>query len=212
MKVLLRQDVPNVGVIGDVVEVGEGFARNYLLPQRVAVQPTAGNLKRVEAEKVARELAAKQQLEVLKAVAAKLAGLSITIKAKANELGHLFGSVTEQHIADALAAEGYKVNLTQVALAAPDPDARQVPRPDQTGRGHRGRDRRLGRAGIGSHLTPGEYTGGGEIGHAGITGRPAVFIVALPVYPRWRATVCAGVSDVISGLGGPMDAQTKPCT
>ena len=119
MKVLLRQDVPNVGVIGDVVEVGEGFARNYLLPQRIAVQPTAGNLKRVEAEKVARDLEAKQRLEVLKAVAAKLAGLSITIKAKANELGHLFGSITEQHIADALAAEGYKVDITQVALAAP---------------------------------------------------------------------------------------------
>ena len=118
MKVLLRQDVPNLGVIGEVVEVGEGFARNYLLPQRVAVTPTAGNLKRVEAEKVARELAAKQQLEVLKAVAAKLTGLSVTIKAKANELGHLFGSVTEQHIADALAAEGYKVTLAQVALAA----------------------------------------------------------------------------------------------
>jgi large subunit ribosomal protein L9 len=119
MKVLLRQDVPNVGIIGDVVEVGEGYARNYLLPQRVAVTPTAANLKRVEVEKVERELAAKQRLEVLKAVAAKLAGTSVTIKAKANEMGHLFGSVTEQHIADALAVEGYKVELAQVALAAP---------------------------------------------------------------------------------------------
>jgi large subunit ribosomal protein L9 len=119
MKVLLRQDVPNVGLIGDVVEVGEGYARNYLLPQHIAVTPTAGNVKRIEAEKVARELAAKQRLEVLKAIAAKLTGTSVTIKAKANELGHLFGSVTEQHIADALAAEGYKVELSQVALAAP---------------------------------------------------------------------------------------------
>jgi large subunit ribosomal protein L9 len=119
MKVLLRQDVANLGVIGDVVEVGEGYARNYLLPQNIGVKPTSGNVKKIEAEKVARELAAKQRLEVLKAVAAKLAGTSVTIKAKANELGHLFGSVTEQHIADALAVEGYKVELAQVALAAP---------------------------------------------------------------------------------------------
>jgi large subunit ribosomal protein L9 len=119
MKVLLRQDVPNLGIIGDVVEVGEGYARNYLLPQNVAVKPTTGNVKRIESERVARDLAAKQRLEVLKAVAAKLAGTSVSIKAKANELGHLFGSVTEQHIADALAAEGFKVELTQVALAAP---------------------------------------------------------------------------------------------
>jgi large subunit ribosomal protein L9 len=119
MKVLLRQDVPNLGTIGDVVEVGEGFARNYLLPQHVGVKPTAGNMKRIEAEKVARDLAAKQRLEALKVIAAKMAGTSVTIKAKANELGHLFGSVTEEHIAAALAVEGYKVELAQVALAAP---------------------------------------------------------------------------------------------
>jgi large subunit ribosomal protein L9 len=119
MKVLLRQDVPNLGVIGDIVDVKTGYARNYLLPQHVATAPTPVNLKRVQEEKVACELAAKQRLETLKAIAAKLSGMSVTIKAKANELGHLFGSVTEEHIAEALAAEGYKVAPTQVALAAP---------------------------------------------------------------------------------------------
>ena len=119
MKVLLRQDVPNLGLVGDTVEVGEGYARNYLLPQNIAVKPTAGNLKRLAEEKVARELTEKQRVEALRAVAVKLTGLSITIKAKANELGHLFGSVTEEHIVEALAAEGYKVAPTQVALAAP---------------------------------------------------------------------------------------------
>jgi large subunit ribosomal protein L9 len=119
MKVLLRQDVPNLGLVGDTVEVGEGYARNFLLPQNIAVKPTPGNLKRLAEEKVARELTEKQRVEALRAVAAKLTGLSITIKAKANELGHLFGSVTEEHIAEALAAEGYKVATTQVALAAP---------------------------------------------------------------------------------------------
>ena len=119
MKVLLRQDVPNLGLVGDTVEVGEGYARNFLLPQNLAVKPTPGNLKRLAEEKVARELTEKQRVEALRAVAAKLTGLSITIKAKANELGHLFGSVTEEHIVEALAAEGYKVATTQVALAAP---------------------------------------------------------------------------------------------
>jgi large subunit ribosomal protein L9 len=119
MKVLLRQDVPNVGTIGDMVEVNTGFARNYLLPQHLAVQPTPANLKRVEQEKVDRALKEKQRLEALKAVAAKMNGLSITIKAKANEQGHLFGSVNEEQIVEAMAAEGYKVEATQVALAAP---------------------------------------------------------------------------------------------
>jgi large subunit ribosomal protein L9 len=119
MKVLLRQDVPNLGVVGDVVEVSAGYARNYLLPQHVAITPTPANLKRVEDEKVQRDLAAKQRLETLKAFAAKLTGTSVTIKAKANELGHLFGSVNVEHIVEALAAEGYKVAPEQVALAAP---------------------------------------------------------------------------------------------
>jgi len=119
MKVLLRQDVPPLGTIGDVVEVKVGYARNYLLPRHLAVEPNPGNLKRVAEEKVERDLVAKQRVEQLKAIAAKMNGTSVTIKAKANELGHLFGSVTEQDIAVALATEGYKVEAAQVALAAP---------------------------------------------------------------------------------------------
>jgi len=119
MKVLLRQDVAELGVIGDVVEVKTGYARNYLLPQNVAVQPSEANLKRVEQERRDREKQAKQRLETLKGVASRLAGASVTIKAKANELGHLFGSVNESHIADALVAEGFKVSPEQIALAAP---------------------------------------------------------------------------------------------
>jgi len=119
MKVLLRQDVPELGVIGDVVEVKTGYARNYLLPQDLAVEPTDANLKRIEQERVEREKAAKQRLETLKGVASRLAGVSVTIKAKANELGHLFGSVNESHIADALVAEGFTIGPEQIALAAP---------------------------------------------------------------------------------------------
>jgi large subunit ribosomal protein L9 len=119
MKVLLRQDVASLGVIGDVVEVKVGFARNYLLPRGLAVAPTAANLKRVEEEKIQRSKREQQRLDALRDVAKRLNGFSVTIKSKANELGHLFGSVNEAHIAEALAAEGYKVESTQVALAAP---------------------------------------------------------------------------------------------
>lgn len=119
MKVLLRQDIPSLGVIGDVIEVKTGYARNYLLPQNLAVEPTDVNLKRVEQEGLERQEQAKQRLETLKGIASRLSGTSITIKAKANELGNLFGSVNESHIAEALAAEGFKVTPEQVALAAP---------------------------------------------------------------------------------------------
>jgi large subunit ribosomal protein L9 len=119
MKVLLRQDVPSVGIIGDIVDVKVGYARNYLLPQGLAVEPNAANLKRVEQEKVDRVRLAQQRLETLKGIASRLNGISVTIKAKANELGNLFGSINEQHIAEALAAEGFKVEAAQVALAAP---------------------------------------------------------------------------------------------
>ena len=119
MKVLLRQDVPSLGRIGDIVEVKVGYARNYLLPQLVAVEPTPANLKRVAQECVETEKRAKQHLEALKALAQRLAGVSVTIRAKANEMGHLFGSVNEAHIAEALAAEGFVIEASQVALAAP---------------------------------------------------------------------------------------------
>ncbi len=119
MKVLLRQDVESLGVIGDVVDVRPGYARNYLLPQGLAIEPTEANLRRVEEERRERERQRKARLETLKGIASRLDGTSVTIKAKANELGHLFGSVTEKHIAEALKEEGFEVEPEQVALAQP---------------------------------------------------------------------------------------------
>jgi len=119
MKVLLRQDVASLGVIGDVVEVSPGYARNYLLPQRVAVEPTDANVRRIEQERKERQRLHQQHIETLKGVASRLDGTSVTIKAKANELGHLFGSVTETHIAQALKDEGFDVEPDTIALAQP---------------------------------------------------------------------------------------------
>jgi large subunit ribosomal protein L9 len=119
MKLLLREDVRDLGSAGDIVEVKAGYARNYLLPKRLAVEPNAPNIKRVELERADREKQRQQQLESLKELAQRMSQASVSIKAKANELGHLFGSVTEEHIADALSAEGFPVKPEQVALAAP---------------------------------------------------------------------------------------------
>jgi len=119
MKVLLRQDVASLGIIGDIVDVKPGYARNYLLPQRLAVEPTDANVKRIDQERKDREKREKERLETLKGVASRLDGASVTIKAKANELGHLFGSVTEKHIADALKDEGFDVEPDKIALAQP---------------------------------------------------------------------------------------------
>ncbi|MEA3367650.1 MAG: 50S ribosomal protein L9 [Planctomycetota bacterium] len=119
MKVLLRQDVSLLGIIGDVVDVRPGFARNYLLPQHLAVEPTDANVKRLDQERKERAKREKARLETLKGVASRLDGASVTIKAKANELGHLFGSVTERHIADALKEEGFEVDPEKIALAEP---------------------------------------------------------------------------------------------
>ncbi len=119
MKVLLREDIHQLGDAGEVVDVTDGYARNYLLPQQLALAPTEANLKRVEAEKAERARRFKARLDSLRSLASRINETSVTIKAKANELGHLFGSVNERHIADALAAEGFTVQPEQIALAAP---------------------------------------------------------------------------------------------
>ena len=119
MKVLLRRNVVNLGKIGEVVEVKDGFARNYLLPQHLAIAPTEGNLKRVEAEKeeYLKELARlKSQLE---AKAAVLQGKEITISARANSDGHLYGSVGPAQIVAVLAAEGIFIEPANVILGDP---------------------------------------------------------------------------------------------
>lgn len=119
MKVLLRKNVPNLGRIGDIVEVKSGHARNYLLPQALAVQPTKANLLAVEAERkrYIRELA-KQRSEV-EARAELLRGKELTIAARANEEGHLYGSVGPAQIVAALAEESIFLDVENVALDEP---------------------------------------------------------------------------------------------
>ena len=119
MKLLLCKSVEHLGIVGDVVEVKTGYARNFLLPYGLATEPTTGNMKRLaEARRIAeRERAAER--ERWAALCEKLEGVEVTIRAKANEDGHLYGSVGKKEIAAALEAEGHIVKPEQVHLDAP---------------------------------------------------------------------------------------------
>jgi large subunit ribosomal protein L9 len=116
MEVILREDIDNLGSRGQVVKVAPGYARNFLLPKRLAVQATEANKKIVEQERQAylrKEAKAKSEAEDL----AKLMGnVKLTITQKAGENDQLFGSVTSKDIADALAAQNYNIDRRRVQL------------------------------------------------------------------------------------------------
>ncbi|MBI1817115.1 MAG: 50S ribosomal protein L9 [Deltaproteobacteria bacterium] len=119
MEVILREEVPHLGVTGDVVKVKPGYARNYLLPRGLAIVADRRNvkvldhLKRVAAEKGEREKRAGE------ALAQKVTSLRLTIKARAGEEGKLFGSVTNQDIEKAMATAGFTVERRRIRLAEP---------------------------------------------------------------------------------------------
>ncbi|OIQ10317.1 50S ribosomal protein L9 [Neomoorella thermoacetica] len=102
MKVILTADVAKLGNRGTLVEVSEGYARNYLLPRGLAVEATAGRLKELDLEKKRREKKENQELENARRQAARLDGAVVKIATRAGETGKLFGSVTNKEIAEAI--------------------------------------------------------------------------------------------------------------
>ncbi len=109
MKVLLCDDIEKLGWLGDVVEVTEGYARNYLLPQRLARPATEANIRAIADEKAKRAEQRKLEGKRLEAAMKAVEGAEAVIAAKANELGHLFGSVTAREIAANLREQGFEV-------------------------------------------------------------------------------------------------------
>jgi len=109
VKLLLNESIKSVGRVGDVVEVSPGFARNYLLPKGLAVQPTPANMKRIEARRKEIEKQERERREQQAALIAQLAAVEVTLERKANEQGSLFGSVTATDIAKALQGQGFNV-------------------------------------------------------------------------------------------------------
>lgn len=119
MKVLLKKDLAHLGIVGDVVEVSAGYARNYLMPNQLATRPTAGNVRALAKERVAAEERRRLLLESKRAAAARLAEVEVTIPAAANEEGVLYGSVGRREIAAALNALGHEVEADHVQLHEP---------------------------------------------------------------------------------------------
>jgi len=119
MKVILKEDVPGTGNIGDVLEVARGYARNYLLPRNKATEATGRNLKSVEhAKRVIAEKAKKEKAEV-EEYAKKVSATAVTITVQVGRDDKLFGSVTAKDIAEALAAKGIEVDKRRIHLDHP---------------------------------------------------------------------------------------------
>jgi large subunit ribosomal protein L9 len=119
MQIILQEDVEKLGNRGQIVEVAEGYARNFLLPRKLALEASAGNMKRLErmratfAKKEATEKDAAQKLAEL------LAGVSLSLTRKAGENDQLFGSVTTADLAAALEAQGYTIDKRKITLTDP---------------------------------------------------------------------------------------------
>ncbi len=116
MKIILRQDFDKLGQIGDIVDVKDGYARNYLIPRNIAFPATEGSMQRFEEEKKQALKRGEKQRKESENLAAELAKLSITIKMKVGEDEKLFGSVTSQMIADAVVEKGVKIEKKQIEL------------------------------------------------------------------------------------------------
>jgi large subunit ribosomal protein L9 len=116
MEVILREDIEKLGSRGDMVKVASGYARNFLIPKRLAVAATESNKKIVEQERQAhlrREAKAEGEAQDL---AKMMNGVTVTIRQKAGENDQLFGSVTSKDVADALAAQNYTIDRRKIQL------------------------------------------------------------------------------------------------
>ena len=124
MKLLLQKSVEKLGRAGDLVEVSSGYARNYLLPCGLALEPTTANLKQTEQLRAIARQEEFEKLQELQAQAQALEGLEITIPARANEQGHLFGSIGPDDVSQALAQMGFD-NVPAKAIII-DPHIKQL--------------------------------------------------------------------------------------
>jgi large subunit ribosomal protein L9 len=119
MKVILKEDVHNLGVIGTVVDVAKGYGRNYLIPRNLAVEASSKNIKQFEHQKKI-ILAKAEKIKIAAGdVADKISALSIVIEAKAGEEDKLFGSVTIKDIADEIAKQGIQIDRRKIILQEP---------------------------------------------------------------------------------------------
>ncbi len=119
MKVILKEDVEGLGNAGDIVNVKDGYARNYLIPRGLALRATVRNVKALEKQRQMVLQRINKERKRYEAFAAKLAELKVVIKKRAGEEGKLFGSVTTRDIAEALEQMGYELDRKRIVLDEP---------------------------------------------------------------------------------------------
>ena len=115
--VLLREDIDNLGARGEIVKVKAGYARNYLLPRKLAVEASAGNVKQIEAERAALLKKESRERITAEAQATQMKSLRLDFERKVGEHGMLYGSVTSMHVAEALKEKGYEIDRRRINLA-----------------------------------------------------------------------------------------------
>ena len=118
-KVLLREDVDDLGARGEIVRVRAGYARNYLLPRNLAVEATAGNVKGIEAERAALLKKEANERATAEGQSKQIGSLVLEFKRKAGEQGALYGSVTSMDVAEALKDRGYEIDRHRIHLREP---------------------------------------------------------------------------------------------
>jgi len=119
MKVLMKQDVAKIGKKGQILEVKEGYARNFLIPGGLAVEASGGAMKQIEEEKKASDRHKAKEKEEAQALAKKIEAVSILLKHKAGEEGRLFGSITSAEVAEALKQKSFTVDKKKIVLDEP---------------------------------------------------------------------------------------------
>ncbi|MCM8792129.1 MAG: 50S ribosomal protein L9 [Candidatus Omnitrophica bacterium] len=119
MKVILIEDIEKLGKANEVIEVKDGFARNYLFPYRKAILATAENLRCLEEEKKRKLKQIEKKRQETEELAKRLDGMSVNVLVKVNENGELYGSVTAQQISEAIRQEGFEVDKKYIILKEP---------------------------------------------------------------------------------------------
>ena len=119
MEVILRQHVDNLGRRGEIVKVADGYARNFLLPRKLALPATAGNKKHVERERKIMETREAEEKGQAEAIASRLNALDITIARRTGDTEQLYGSVTSADVADYLKAKGFEIDRRKLILPEP---------------------------------------------------------------------------------------------
>ena len=116
MKVILQENVANLGKVGEIVRVKDGYGRNYLVPNQLAVVADERNVARMEHQRRTADARAQKLVGEAKALAEKLSQTAVTIRRQAGEENKIFGSVTNRDIAEALAAEGFAIDKKQIVV------------------------------------------------------------------------------------------------